>query len=105
MLLFHRMSGLAKMHGTFGLKESLAEMAPESESIAKAVFAECKHIVSVVAFVNCIQMLNGEEQLRTAEELLARNQTVPKTLVCELQAIVAKKHGSKRKASAMECTT
>lgn len=105
VVLFQRMSGLAKLHGTFGLKEPLAELVPECESVAKTVFAECSHIIRVLACVNCVQTLTGEEQFQTAQELLAKKQTLPKALLSEVEAILAKSRGSKRKVSALNDET
>lgn len=102
--LFRCMSGLAALHGQFGVEEPLADICGDAQELARGVFADAKRIVTVIAYVNCIQGMTGDEQRQAAEVLLAKGETVPAPLVAELRQIVAAGggRGTKRRAEALD---
>ena len=85
--LFHAISRLEATKSELGLEGRLEQLVREQFTMANNVFQEAKKAVTVIAHVNALEGLSGEERRDTVTALHQKDHDVPRALKQELERV------------------
>ena len=94
VLLFHCTADVARLHTTWSLQPDLG-VDPDTKDdvdLSQGIWKEAVKAITMIACVNTLYELTGDEKINKAKELLAKKRSVmPKALLAEMEKAAAEK--------------